>query len=419
MMTTKRRVVITGLGIVSPIGNQIESAWQSLLQGKSGIRAITSFDTALFSTKFAGTVQDLDMGIYLSPKDSRRMDEFIQYGIAAGIQAVEDAGLASPDLAVEQKDEIGVMIGSGIGGLSTIVHCQNTYLEGGPRKISPFFIPGSIINMVSGNLSIRYGFRGPNLAVATACTTGTHCIGLGMQAILSGQANIVIAGGAEKASCPIGIGGFAAARALSTRNDSPEQASRPWDQNRDGFVVGDGSGVVVLEELESALSRGAKIYCEVVGFGMSGDAYHMTRPSGEGAVFSMNRAIRHAGISPEQIDYINAHATSTISGDQEELKSIHTVLGAQAAKKVSISSSKSMTGHLLGAAGAVEAIFTALAIRDQVAPPTINLDNLDPACDLGLDLVPFKAKKRNIEYAMSNSFGFGGTNGTLLFKRYS
>jgi len=411
---SKRRVVVTGMGIISPIGNQIELAWKSLLAGKSGIRSIDAFDTSAFSTQFAGTVLDFDVSQFMSTKEARKCDTFIQYGVAAAAEAVRNSGLENFDAL--NKDRVGVSIGSGIGGLGTIEANHHLLLNSGPKRISPFFIPGSIINMISGHVSINYGFKGPNMAVATACTTGTHSIGLAARFIAYGDADVMLAGGAECASTPLGLGGFAAARALSTRNDAPEKASRPWDRDRDGFVLGDGAGVLVLEEYEHAKKRGAVILAELTGFGMSGDAFHITRPSegGAGAVVAMQNALHDAKLNPEQIHYVNAHATSTHAGDKEETLAMKTVLG-DAAKKVAISSTKSMTGHLLGAAGAVEAIFTVLAIRDQVAPPTINLENPDEGCDL--DYVPNIARKMKIDFALSNSFGFGGTNGTLVFKK--
>lgn len=410
---SKRRVVITGAGMISPLGNEAELSWQNALAGKSGIRLIDGFDMSDFTTKFAGVIQNFDPTAFMSAKEARKCDIFVQYGVAAAIEAVKNSGIMdTPNLDL---DRIGVSIGSGIGGIGTIELNQSVLCQSGPKRISPFFIPGSIINMVSGHVSIIHGFKGPNLAVATACTTGTHSIGLAMRCIQYGDADVMVAGGAEYASTPLGIAGFAAARALSTRNDNPEAASRPWDRNRDGFVLGDGAGVVMLEELGHAKKRGANIIAEVIGFGMSSDAFHITRPSGVGAVTSMKNAMQDAGVSNSDIHYINAHGTSTPAGDLEEARAIKTVLGS-AAKDVSISSTKSMTGHLLGAAGAVEAIYTAFALRDQIAPPTINLDEPDDECDL--DFVPNRAKPMKMEVAMSNSFGFGGTNGTLVLKRY-
>ncbi len=411
---SKRRVVVTGMGIISPIGNQVELAWQTLLAGKSGIRLIDAFDASEFSTRFAGTIRDFDASQFMPAKEARKCDAFIQYGVAAAVEAVCNAGLES--FAGLNKDRVGVSIGSGIGGLGTIEANHHLLLNSGPKRMSPFFIPAAIINMISGHVSINYGFKGPNIAVATACTTGTHSIGLAARFIAHGDADVMLAGGAECASTPLGLGGFAAARALSTRNDAPEAASRPWDRDRDGFVLGDGAGVLVLEEYEHAKKRGAVILAEFIGFGMSADAFHITRPpeGGMGAVVAMQNALQNAAINPEQINYINAHATSTHAGDKEETLAIKAVLG-DAAKKVAVSSTKSMTGHLLGAAGAVEAVFTVLALRDQVAPPTINLENPDDGCDL--DYVPNVARKMKIDFALSNSFGFGGTNGALVFKK--
>jgi len=413
---SKRRVVVTGLGIVSPIGSKVEEAWKALLAGTSGIRLIQGFDTSEFSTRFAGQVIDFDVTQYLSSKEARKCDTFIQYGVAAACDAVVSSGLDKFEYL--DKDRVGVAIGSGIGGIGTIEANHRSLLESGPRRISPFFIPASIINMASGHVSIIYNFRGPNLAFATACTTGTHSIGLAARCIAYGDADVMVAGGAEHASTPLGLGGFAAVRALSTFNEAPEKASRPWDKARDGFVLGDGAGALVLEEYEHAKRRGAPILAELIGFGMSGDAFHITRPSegGTGAAAAMQNALRDAGLNPSSVDYINAHATSTPAGDVEETLAIKLALG-EAAYKVAMSSTKSMTGHLLGAAGAIEAIFTILAIRDQVAPPTINLDNPDEGCDL--DYVPNVARKMPIEVALSNSFGFGGTNGTLVFKKLS
>ncbi len=400
--------------MISPLGNQAEKSWQNAVAGKSGIRLIEGFDMSDFTTKFAGIIENFDPTSVMSAKEARKCDVFVQYGVAAATEAVKHSGLMEmPHLDL---DRVGVSIGSGIGGIGTIELNQGVLSQSGPKRISPFFIPGSIINMVSGHVSINHGFKGPNLAVATACTTGTHSIGLAFRCIQHGDADVMVAGGAEYASTPLGIAGFAAARALSTRNENPEAASRPWDRNRDGFVLGDGAGVLMLEELEHAKKRGAVIIAEVIGFGMSSDAFHITRPSGIGAVTSMKNAMRDAKVSPSDIDYINAHGTSTPAGDLEEARAIKTALN-EAAKTVAVSSTKSMTGHLLGAAGAVEAIYTAFAIRDQVAPPTINLDEPDEECDL--DFVPHQAKPINIEFAMSNSFGFGGTNGTLVLKRFS
>ena len=410
---SKRRVVVTGLGIISPVGNTIESAWSNILAGQSGIGNITAFDASAFSVRFGGTIKDFDPTDYIVPKDIKKMDPFIHYGIAAAVQAIDDAGLETTE---ENAERIGVAIGSGIGGIASIEKNHNLYLTGGPRKISPFFIPQSIINMISGNLSIKYGYKGPNIAIVTACTTGTHNIGEAGRIIAYGDADVMIAGGAEMATTACSLGGFAAARALSTRNDDPERASRPWDKDRDGFVLGDGAGVLVLEEYEHAKKRGARIYAEMAGFGMSGDAYHMTQPSkgGEGAKRCMLNAMRDAGINSSELDYINAHGTSTPAGDVAETNGLKAALGEHAAT-TAISSTKSMTGHLLGAAGGVEAVFSLLAMRDQVAPPTINLDNPDPECDL--DYVPNTAREMKIDVSMSNSFGFGGTNGTVIFRK--
>ncbi|HEC18447.1 MAG TPA: beta-ketoacyl-[acyl-carrier-protein] synthase II [Gammaproteobacteria bacterium] len=410
---TKRRVVITGLGMVSPVGLNVDDAWSNILAGKSGIAPLTHFDVSEFSVRFGGSVREFDITEYISAKDAKKMDPFIHYGIAAGMQAVRDAGL---EVTEENAERIGVAIGSGIGGLSGIEKGHDAFLKGGPRKISPFFVPSNIINMISGNLSIIYGMKGPNYAITTACATATHSIGDAARLIEYGDADVMVAGGAEMATSPTGLGGFAAARALSTRNDDPEAASRPWDRDRDGFVLSDGAGVVVLEEYEFAKARGAKIYAEIIGFGMSGDAYHMTSPSvgGEGAARCMNIALKNAGINPEDVDYINAHGTSTPAGDVGETHAMKTAFGDHA-YKLAVSSTKSMTGHLLGAAGGIEAVFTSLAIRDQVAPPTINLDHPDPECDL--HYVPHTAEEMKIDIAMSNSFGFGGTNGTLVLRK--
>ena len=409
----KRRVVITGLGIVSPVGTGITQAWQNIVDGKSGITRITRFDASLFSSKIAGEVQGFDVGQFLSAKDARRMDVFIHYGLAAGMEAIKDAGI---EVTEQNAERIGVNIGSGIGGLPMIENSHNDYLTAGPRKISPFFIPGTIINMISGNLSIMYGFKGPNLSMVTACSTATHCIGDSARLIEYGDADIMIAGGSEGSVCALALGGFASARALSTRNDDPATASRPWDKGRDGFVMGEGAGVLVLEEYEHAKSRGAKIYAEVAGYGMSADAYHMTAPreDGEGAARCMSNALRNAGLNIDQVDYINAHGTSTPLGDLAETMAMKRCLGEHA-MKVKVSSTKSMTGHLLGAAGGVEAIFSALGIYHQIAPPTINIFEQDEACDM--DYVPNIARNMKINVAMSNSFGFGGTNATLVFRK--
>lgn len=410
---SKRRVVVTGLGIISPVGIGVQDAWSNIVAGKSGITNITRFDASAFSSQVAGEVKGFDVTQHLSPKDARRMDIFIQYGLVAGIEAVKDAGI---EVTEENAERIGVNIGSGIGGLPMIEDTELVYQEGGPRKISPFFIPGSIINMISGNLSIMFGFKGPNLAMVTACTTATHCIGDSARLIEYGDADIMIAGGAESCISPLAVGGFGSARALSTRNDDPATASRPWDVDRDGFVIGEGAGVLVLEEYEHAKKRGAKIYCEVAGFGMSADAYHMTSPSenGEGAARCMRNALKNAGINTDQVDYVNAHGTSTPAGDVAETNAAKGFFGDHV-RKVAISSTKSMTGHLLGAAGGVEAVFSSLAVRDQIAPPTINIFNQDPLCDL--DYVPNVARQLKIDVAISNSFGFGGTNGTLVFRK--
>lgn len=410
---SRRRVVITGLGIVSPVGNNVPVAWQSILNGQSGIAPVEKFDVSEFPVRFGGEVRDFDVTRYLSAKDARKMSEFIHYGIAAASEAMEDAGL---EIREDQAHRAGLAIGSGIGGLKGIEDAYQAYIDGGPRKISPFFVPGNIINMTAGNLSIMHGFKGPNIAIATACTSATHSIGVAARMITYGDADIMMAGGSEMTTCPTGIGGFAAARALSKRNDDPQAACRPWDRDRDGFVLGDGAGIVLLEEYEMARARGADIYAEISGFGMSGDAFHMTQPSinGEGAAQCMKNALQDAGMNPEDIDYINAHGTSTPAGDVAETQAVKNVFGDRAGD-VAVSSTKSMTGHLLGAAGGIEAIFTVLAIRDQVAPPTINLDNPDPECDL--DYVPHGARNMKIDVAVSNSFGFGGTNGTLVFSK--
>ncbi|MDH3634769.1 MAG: beta-ketoacyl-ACP synthase II [Gammaproteobacteria bacterium] len=409
---SKRRVVVTGLGLLTPVGNTVEESWKNIVAGKSGIAPITAFDASDFTTRISGSVKNFDATEYLSVKDIKKMDIFIHFGIAAGVQALNDSGLEVTD---ENAERIGVAIGSGIGGLPTIEKNRDAYVAGGPRKISPFFVPSSIINMVSGNLSIMYGLKGPNISIVSACTTGAHNIGDAARIISYGDADIMVAGGSEMATSALGVGGFAAARALSTRNDDPEAASRPWDRDRDGFVLGDGAGVVVLEEYEMAKKRGAEIYCELVGYGMSGDAYHMTSPSegGEGAARCMINAMQDAGLNSEDIDYINAHGTSTPAGDVAEAKAVKLALGNHAYKMV-VSSTKSMTGHLLGAAGGIEAIFSILALRDQVVPPTINLDNQDPECDL--DFVANTARDMKLSVSMSNSFGFGGTNGTCIFK---
>ncbi|NEZ03989.1 beta-ketoacyl-ACP synthase II [Wenzhouxiangella sp. XN201] len=414
-MRGDRRIVITGMGCVSPVGNDVPSAWEAICNGRSGIGPLQAFDPERFSAKIAGEIRDFDVDKYLSPKEARKCDPFIHYGMAAAMQAIEDAGLeAHPDNA----ERIGVAIGSGIGGISTIEQTYQTYLESGPRRISPFFIPGVIINMIAGNLSIKFGYKGPNLSIVTACTTATHNIGDAARLIAYGDADVMIAGGGEFGTTPTAYGGFTSAKALSTRNDEPEKASRPWDVDRDGFVLSNGAGVVVLEEFEHARKRGATIYAEVAGYGMSGDAYHMTSPSegGEGAARCMSLAVRDAGLAPEDVEYINAHGTSTQLGDRAECAAVRRCFGEHAGT-VLMSSTKSMTGHLLGAAGGVEAIFTALALRDGIVPPTINLDEIDPDCR-DIDLVPHEAREKPLSVALSNSFGFGGTNGTLLLKRF-
>lgn len=409
---TRRRVAVTGLGLVTPVGLDVESSWQNIVDGVSGVAPIESFDSESFSTRFSASVKNFDVSPYLSVKEARKMDSFIHFGIAAGIQAIKDADLE--EAMGLDLERVGVSIGSGIGGLPNIEVQHSALLNGGARKVSPFFVPSTIINMISGNLSIKYGYKGPNVCTVTACTTGTHNIGDAARFIEYGDADVMIAGGAEMATCPLGLAGFGAARALSTRNDNPTAASRPWDKDRDGFVLGDGAGVLVLEEYEHAKARGATIYCEVAGYGMSGDAHHMTlpSPSGEGAARCMRAAIKNAGIDATDIDYINAHGTSTPAGDVAETDAIKTALGAHS-QSVLVSSTKSMTGHLLGAAGGIEAVFSVLALRDQIAPPTINLDNPGEGCDL--DYVAGKARKAPLKVSMSNSFGFGGTNGTLLF----
>ncbi|MCQ4279052.1 beta-ketoacyl-ACP synthase II [Pseudomonas stutzeri] len=412
---SRRRVVITGMGMLSPLGNDVPSSWQGILAGRSGIGLIEHMDLSAYSTRFGGSVKNFDVEQYLPAKEARKLDLFIQYGLAASFQAVRDSGLEIIDA---NRERIGVAMGSGIGGLTNIENSCKALIEQGPRRISPFFVPGSIINMVSGFLSIHLGLQGPNYAIATACTTGTHCIGMAARNIAYGEADVMIAGGSEMAASGLGIGGFAAARALSTRNEDPASASRPWDKDRDGFVLSDGSGALVLEELEHAKARGAKIYAELIGFGMSADAFHMTSPpdDGAGAARCIRNAIVDARIDPAQVDYINAHGTSTPAGDKAEAAAIRTVFGDHA-YDLSVSSTKSMVGHLLGAAGSVEAIFSVLAIRDKVAPPTINLDEPGEGCDL--DFVPHEAKPRTIDIAVSNSFGFGGTNGSLVFRRFA
>lgn len=408
----KRRVVVTGLGMLSPCGTTVASSWDAIVAGRSGIRAITEFDTSEYPTKFAGLVPEFELDHYMAAKDARRMDPFIQYGMVAAIQAVESAGLSTD---VVDPTRIGVSIGSGIGGLTLIENTTMLLYNQGPKKVSPFFVPGSIINMIAGNLAIKYGFQGPNIAITTACTTSTHCIGFGARMIAYGDCDVVVAGGSEKASTPLGIAGFSAARALSTRNDDPTAASRPWDQDRDGFVLADGAACLVLEAYDTAIARGAPILAELVGFGMSDDAHHMTAPAedGRGARAAMVNALRDAGMTPDQVDYINAHGTSTPLGDVAESQAIESLMGDHA-RRVAVSSTKSMTGHALGAAGALEACFSVLALRDQVLPPTINL--MTPGEGCRLDYVPNEARQASLSVALSNSFGFGGTNGTLIFK---
>jgi 3-oxoacyl-[acyl-carrier-protein] synthase II len=408
----RRRVVVTGLGIISPVGIGIPEAWGSIVAGKSGITRITRFDAAKFPSQIAGEVKGFEVEKWLAPKEARRFDTFIHYGLAAATDAIKDSGL---DLEQENREQIGVCIGSGIGGLPLIENTHDAMLAGGVRKITPFFVPGSIINMISGQLSIMYGLKGPNISVVSACTTANHSIGEAGRHIEYGDADVMIAGGAEACVSPLGVGGFSAARALSSRNDAPELASRPWDKDRDGFVLGEGAGVLVLEEYERAKKRGARIYCELAGYGLSADAHHITAPceDGEGAARCMVNALRNGGVNPDQVDYINAHGTSTPLGDIAETVAVKRCFGDHA-KKLAVSSTKSMTGHLLGAAGGIEAVFTALALHEQIAPPTINLVNQDPQCDL--DYVPNEARKMPIQVAVSNSFGFGGTNGSLVFR---
>jgi 3-oxoacyl-[acyl-carrier-protein] synthase II len=411
---SKRRVVVTGLGIVSPVGNDVAAAWATVLAGRSGIGPVVRFDTATFPTHFGGEIRELDLGAYMSTKDARRMDAFMQYGVVAGTQAMRDSGLVVTEA---NTDRIGILMGSGMGGLESIEETYDKYLEThSPKKVSPFFIPASIINLVGGHLSIAFNITGPNLAVATACTTSTHALGLAMRLIQSGEVDAMIAGGSEMATCVTGMSGFAQAKALSQRNDDPQGASRPWDKDRDGFVMGDGGGAMLLEDYEHAVARGAKIYAELVGFGMSGDAFHVTAPpeDGEGARKAMAKALIDAKLNPDQVQYVNAHATSTELGDRAETTAIRRAFGA-AADKLAVSSTKSMTGHLLGAAGVVEAIFCVLALRDQVVPPTINLHTPGEGCDL--DYVPNTARQMPLQYTLSNSFGFGGTNGSLIFRR--
>ncbi len=415
MTENTRRVVVTGLGIVSPVGSTIDKAWANIKNGVSGIKKISSFDASSFSVQISGSVTDFNADDFISPKNQKKMDTFIHYGIGASVMAINDAGL---EISEENGDRVGISIGSGIGGLPYIERNYGNFLESGPRKISPFFVPSSIINMVSGNLSIMYGITGPNLSLVSACATGTHSIGDAARLIKHGYVDSMIAGGAEMATCPLGIGGFASAKALcSSNNDDPETASKPWDVDRNGFVLGDGAGILVLEDYEHAKKRGAKIYCEIVGFGINSDAHHMTQPAagGAGAAKCMKLALKEAALNEDEVDYINAHGTSTPAGDKAETDAIKTALGNENAKNTPVSSTKSMIGHLLGAAGGVEAVFSVLAIKDNVIPPTINLNNQDPECDL--DYVPKIAREKNIKVAMSNSFGFGGTNGTLIFKR--
>jgi 3-oxoacyl-[acyl-carrier-protein] synthase II len=409
---SRRRVVVTGLGVISPVGNTVAEAWENLTAGKSGIGRITRFDPSAFKAQIAGEVKGFDVTAYLSAKEARRMDTFIHFGMAAGIQALRDAGLDAPQADAER---IGVNIGSGIGGLPLIEGTHNDFLAGGPRKISPFFIPGTISNMISGNLSIMFGLKGPNIAVVTACTTGLHAIGLSARMIEYGDADVMVCGGAEATISPLAIGGFASAQALSTRNDDPATASRPWDKDRDGFVMGEGAGVMVIEEYEHARARGAKIYAELSGFGMSGDAFHMTAPDTDGPRRSMVNALKNAGVNADQVNYVNAHGTSTPLGDKNETEAIKLAMGVDAAKKTVVNSTKSMTGHLLGGAGGLESVFTVLAVHHQVSPPTINIFNQDPECDL--DYCANTARSMKIEVALKNNFGFGGTNGTLVFRR--
>ncbi|MFN5700700.1 MAG: beta-ketoacyl-ACP synthase II [Betaproteobacteria bacterium] len=412
---SRRRVVVTGLGHLSPVGHTVAEGWANLTAGRSGIGNITRFDASALACRFAGEVKGFDIADYIPAKEARHMDTFIHYGLAASIQAVRDAGLPGKDeLNEEQAERIGVMVGSGIGGLPMIEETQKDYLERGPRRISPFFVPASIINMISGHVSIHHGFTGPNLAGVTACTTGLHCIGQAARMIEYGDADVMVAGGAESTVSPLGIGGFAAARALSTRNDDPATASRPWDKDRDGFVLGEGAGVLVLEEYEHAKSRGAKIYAELAGFGMGGDAFHMTAPNVDGPKRAMKAALRNAGINADQVHYVNAHGTSTPLGDVNETNAIKLALGDHAPRVV-VNSTKSMTGHLLGGAGGVESVFTVLALHHQVSPPTINIFNQDPECNL--DYCAGTARDMKIDVAVKNNFGFGGTNGTLVFRR--
>ncbi|MDO8315586.1 MAG: beta-ketoacyl-ACP synthase II [Rugosibacter sp.] len=410
--TSRRRVVVTGLGLVSPVGNSVPEAWANIIAGKSGIGLITRFDASAISVQIAGEVKDFDVATYLSVKEARRMDTFIHYGMAAGIQAVRDSGIEVTD---ENADRIGVNIGSGIGGLPMIEETHNDFLAGGPRKISPFFIPSTIINMISGNLSIMYGMKGPNISVVTACSTGLHAIGLSARMIEYGDADVMVCGGSEASVTPLAIGGFASAKALSTRNDDPTTASRPWDKARDGFVLGEGAGVMVLEEYEHAKRRGAKIYAELTGFGMAADAFHMTAPDTDGPKRSMQNAMKNAGVNADDVQYLNAHGTSTPLGDKNETEAIKLAFGHDVAQRLVVNSTKSMTGHLLGGAGGIESIFTVLAIHHQISPPTINIFDQDPECDL--DYCANTARPMKIDVAMKNNFGFGGTNGTLIFQK--
>lgn len=409
---SRRRVVVTGLGLVSPVGNSVPEAWDNLIAGKSGVGPITRFDASAFSARIAGEVKNFDVAAYLSAKEARRMDTFIHFGMAAGIQAFRDSGL---EVSAENADRIGVNVGSGIGGLPMIEETHNDFLAGGPRKISPFFIPGTIINMISGNLSIMLGLKGPNIAVVTACTTGLHAIGISARMIEYGDADVMICGGAEATTTRLAVGGFASAKALSTRNDDPATASRPWDKDRDGFVLGEGAGVMVLEEYEHAKARGAKIYAELAGFGMSGDAFHMTAPDTDGPRRSMVNALKNAGVNPDEVQYVNAHGTSTPLGDKNETDAIKLAFGIDAAKNLVVNSTKSMTGHLLGGAGGLESVVTVLAVHHQISPPTINIFNQDPECDL--DYCANTARPMKIDVALKNNFGFGGTNGSLVFRR--
>ena len=409
---SRRRVVVTGLGCISPVGNTVPEAWENLVNGRSGVGTITRFDASAFPVQIAGEVKNFDLSAYLSPKEARRMDTFIHYGIAAGLQAFRDSGL---EVTAANSDRMGVNIGSGIGGLPMIEDTHNDFLAAGHRKISPFFIPGTIINMISGHMSIMLGLRGPNIAVVTACTTGLHAIGLSARMIEYGDADVMVCGGAESTVTPLAIGGFASAKALSTRNDDPATASRPWDKDRDGFVLGEGAGVLVLEEYEHAKARGAKIYAELAGFGMSGDAYHMTAPDTDGPRRSMVNAMKNAGVNPDQVHYLNAHGTSTPLGDKNETEAVKLAVGPDVAKGLVVNSTKSMTGHLLGGAGGLESVFTVLAVHNQVSPPTINIFEQDPECDL--DYCANTARDMKIDVALKNNFGFGGTNGTLVFRR--